>query len=69
MSSVVILDSGSDSSISSEESYEEKGTDEDSHMYDILKMFFMNDKNENIATIFTNLTSEIKLLREKLEVK
>lgn len=67
MSSVVILDSGSDCSSSCEESYEEK--EEESQLFAVLKSFFMNDKNENIATILTNLTNEIKMLREQLNLK
>ena len=68
MSSMVVLDSSSDSSSSSEEYYQEKEADNES-LYDILKQFFMNDKNENIATILTNLTNEIKSLHNKLDVK
>ena len=68
MSSVVVVDSGSDSSSSSssEESYQEPHNVE---LSDILKQFFINKKNENIATILTNLTKEIKMLRLKLNVK
>lgn len=69
MSSVVVLDSGSDSASSSEESYQEEKEAGNVELSDILKLFFINDKNENIATILTNLTNEIKMLRLKLNVK
>ena len=65
MSSMVVLDSGSDSARSSEESDHEE--EEEHPMHDILKTFFMNDKNENIATILTNLTNEIKAIGLKLK--
>jgi hypothetical protein len=38
-------------------------------MHDILKDFFTNEDNENIATILTNLTKEIKMLRLTLKLK
>jgi len=67
MSSMVVLYPSSDSSSSSEESYNEE--EDEQSMHDILKEFFTNEKNENIATILTNLTNEIKSLHNKLDVK
>lgn len=66
MSSMVILDSGSDISETSNDTCEEKETPV---MYDVMKLFFMNDKNENVANILTNLTNEIKRLCDVIETK
>ena len=67
MSSMVVLDSGSDiSETTSEGNCEEKDT---SDMYDVMKSFLMNNKNENVANILTNLTNEIKRLCDVIETK
>jgi len=68
MSSMVVLYPSSDGSSSGEESYDEK-EDANTPMHDILKDFFTNENNENIATILTNLTKEIKMLRLTLKLK
>ena len=75
MSSTVKIDSDSESDCDSEDSlasgvsFAKKTTDDivlEEPMYYILSKFLMNDNNENIATILTNLTKEIILLREAI---
>jgi hypothetical protein len=77
MSSTVKIDTDSenDSDVESEDSlasgvsFIKKNADDivlEEPMYYILSKFLMNDNDENIATILTNLTKEIVLLREAI---
>ena len=66
MSSTVRFDSDQESD-DELDSFGEENIEEP--LYLILSEFLVNDKGENIVTVLTRMTEEIKLLRETLEKK
>lgn len=59
----VVLDSGSESDSDSGSGSDNGNIILEDPMYQIMTKLFKNDQDENIATILTNLTKELVLLR------